>query len=489
MAFISFDPPARGGAANNAEAIEQLYRYLFSMAEKLNVAFSRVNAATGTGSGQTSTGPVNMISNKAIKLAVVSGVKTDYIEVLEDHVTIKTEGIFDVRSGKFQVLTDDFQLSLVRDDGNEVVLDIDPDGGTTMKAVHAGNLREAVFDRIHFTDAEAIGGLRGLADFLKRTDCRDVAYTMSGDEYGEVTLDGYNGALHIYAEGHRIPQLLINEGFAARTCIQDGILTQNAAGKLCVEQHGGALSLRDCWFDQVDAGLYVDGCGELRWNQGDSSLTKVSMDTWLTVKDGGVAYVDGAIPGGSIVNDGGWVTNTSTAGSGGSGTVTPDEPETVTRTVTKYGSLGYYSSKGGFTSGECYQGYTTKQGRLYGCISFDMSDITGTVVSAQLTLTRANNVGRNRAALVNVITSDAVFGSDPTNSNYEIIAQSIGLAAWGESGTLDVTDGAQLLADGAREQIVLYTGEFSTYDDKNYSEHYAKFTSAMLTVTYESQEG
>lgn len=485
MAIVGFEPPARGKAVNDAEAIETLYRYLFNLSEKLNIALSKVGSGTNA-TDQVAQGPINMISNKSIRLAVVSGVKTDYIEVLEDHVTIMTDGIFDVQSGKFQVVTDDFTLSLVKAGGNEVVIDIDDDGGTTFKAVHAGNLREAVLDRVHFVGAASIGGMRGLADYLKRTDCRDVAYTMDSDEYGAVTLDGYSGALHIYAEGHRLPQLTLTEGFAARTCIQDALLTQNAAEQYCVEQHGGVLSLRDCWLMAADRGLYVDGCGELRWNQSRPGieLTRVEIDPWLMVVDGGTAYLGGVIPYGGIHVGGGWVTNTGTPGGG-------EEPEEdPTQTIEGACALFTYSGANGWSEGTAIQGYS-KSGRLHGGF-IDPSAVLaqlpeGETVSAYLSLHRATGAGYNTVLNTQISASNAEYGGDsPEITMGGTAAQ---LAAWDGVSSHDVTGLITEIRAGNFKNICITVFEMTAEGGKETSANYAVIDAATLTVTINTGGG
>ncbi len=416
------------------------------------------------------------------------GVKTSYIEIADDHIDVGSGGNVNIRagsalnvnSGTFDVVTGDFQMSLAKAEGTDVVMDIDEDGHTTFKAIHAGNVREAEYGYVYFTTA-SMGSMNALADWLKRTDARIAEYSMSGDEYGNVTFDNFNGVLKITGNGHRLPGITVGYGFSGTLWIADGYLTQQGASSWCLDAHCGKAVLTNCWFtESVTYGLHATHAAELRWYRGSSEgLAGYSLNPFIWTQYGGVAYYYGSIPGGGIWPDSGWVhasqTVTVVSGDGGSGS--------AASTASVAGTLGYYGSSNGWHGSECFQGYTNAKGRAYGCLSFDLSGV-GAIVSAKLTLHRKSGVGLNRKANVTVYGTTAGRGSNPANGLTGAYASGTELISWDAYATLDVTAAAQALKAGSIAQLVLYTGETGVYSGKVYSYHYAQFDSASLEVVY-----
>ena len=416
------------------------------------------------------------------------GVKTSYIEIADDHIDVGSGGNVNIRagsalnvnSGTFDVVTGDFQMSLAKAEGTDVVMDIDDDGHTTFKAIHAGNVREAEYGYAYFTTA-SMGSMNALADWLKRTDARIAEYSMSGDEYGNVTFDNYNGMIKITGNGRRLPGITLGYGFTGTLWIQDGYLSQQAENSWCLDAHGGKALLTNCWFTgSVTYGLHATHAAELRWYRGSSEgLAGYSLNPFIWTQYGGVAYYYGSIPGGGIWSDSGWVhasqTVTVVSGDGGSGS--------AASTASLAGALGYYGSSNGWHGSECFQGYTNAKGRAYGCLSFDLSSV-GTIQSAKLTLHRKSGVGLNRKANVTVYGTTAARGSNPANGLTGAYASGTELISWDAYATLDVTAAAQALKSGTIKQLVLYTGETGVYSGKVYSYHYAQFDSATLEVVY-----
>ena len=415
-------------------------------------------------------------------------VKTSYIEISDDHIDVASGGNVNIRagsalnvnSGNFDVTTGDFQMSLARDDGTDVVMDIDDDGHTTFKAIHAGNVREAVYGYTYYT-TQSIGSLSAFAEMLKRTDARIAEYNMSGDEYGNVTFDNFNGVLKITGNGHRLPGITVGYGFSGTLWIADGYLTQQGASSWCLDAHCGKTLLANCWFTgSVTYGLHATRMAELRWYRGSSEgLAGYSLNPFIWTQYGGVAYYYGVIPGGGIWKDSGFVSEgesvTVLSGSGGSGS--------TVSTASAAGTLGYYGSSNGWHAGECFQGYSNAKGRAYGCIAFDLSGV-GTIQSAKLTLYRKSGVGLNRKANITVYGTTADRGSNPANGLTSAYVSAEGLIGWDDSATLDVTAAAQALKAGTIKQMVIYTGETGVYSGKAYSYHYAQFDSATLEVAY-----
>ena len=416
------------------------------------------------------------------------GVKTSSIEIADDHIDVSSGGSVNIRagsalnvnSGSFDVVTGDFKMSLAKGDGTNVVMDIDDDGDTTFKAIHAGNVREAEYGYAYFTTA-TMGSLAALAEYLSRTDARIAEYSMSGDEYGNVTFDNFNGVLKITGNGRRLPGITVGYGFSGTLWIADGYLTQQGAGSWCLDACCGKVLLTNCWFTgSVTYGLHATHAAELRWYRGSSEgLTGYSLNPFIWTQYGGVAYYYGSIPGGGIWSDSGWVhaseTVTVVSGDGGSGS--------AASTASVAGALGYYGSSNGWHGSECFQGYTNAKGRAYGCLSFDLSGV-GTIVSAKLTLHRKSGVGLNRKANVTVYGTTAARGSNPANGLTGAYASGTELISWDAYATLDVTAAAQALKAGTIAQLVLYTGETGVYSGKVYSYHYAQFDSASLEVVY-----
>lgn len=422
------------------------------------------------------------------------GVKTSCIEIADDHITVSSGGnvnidagsAFSVNSGSFDVVTGDFQLSLAGDDGANVVMDIDDDGHTTFKAIHAGNVREAVYGYAYFT-TETMGSLSALAEYLKRTDARIVEYVMTADEYGSsvVSFGYFNGFVKITAGGHIMPPIKVDYAFSGTLWVQNGTLSALSSTGWCVETHNGKTLLDNCWFTgEVTYGVYVGNTAEVRWmntvSKASSGAQGYTLNPFLWTRYGGTAFYYGYIPGGGIWPDSGWITASSTvfttSGDGGSAS--------ETTTVSLTGTLGYYGSANGWHSSECFQGYTSVKGRAYACLSFDVSGVGATVKSAKLTLHRKSGAGLNRAVNLTVYGTTAARGSSPISSLTSAYASASGAIGWDSSATLDVTEAAQALKDGSIAQLVLYTGETSVYSGKVYSYHYAQFDSATLTVTY-----
>ena len=416
------------------------------------------------------------------------GVKTSSIEIADDHIDVSSGGSVNIRagsalnvnSGTFDVVTGDFKMSLAKGDGTDVVMDIDDDGDTTFKAIHAGNVREAEYGYAYFTTA-TMGSLAAMAEYLSRTDARIAEYSMSGDEYGYVSFARYNGAIMITGNGHRLPEIATEAGFTGTLWIRDAYLSQSSDSGWCARALAGRLFLENCWFaGGTTRGLQAAYTGEVRWYRSSSEgLQGFTLEPFIQALAGGVAYYYGAIPGGGVWENGGWAhasgTVTVVSGDGGSGS--------AASTASVAGTLGYYGSSNGWHGSECFQGYTNAKGRAYGCLSFDLSGV-GTIQSAKLTLHRKSGVGLNRKANVTVYGTTAGRGSNPANGLTGAYASGTELISWDAYATLDVTAAAQALKSGTIKQLVLYTGETGVYSGKVYSYHYAQFDSATLEVVY-----
>ena len=408
-------------------------------------------------------------------------VKTSAIEIAEDHldvysggsVNIKAGSALNVNAGTFGVVTGDFQLSLAKADGTDVVMDIDGDGHTTFKAIHAGNVREAEYGYAYFTTA-TMGSLSALAEYLRRTDARIVEYRMTADEYGEVAFEYFNGALLINADGHKVPGLTAGWTFSGDLKVSAAVFTNT------MYAYSGVIRLMDCWFESgFGCGVYAEATADVRWVNTSSGLAGVTMNPFIWTRFGAAVYYSGNTPGGELWNEHGFLIKgtavTEISGSGGGG----GTPSTASVT----GALGYYGSSSGWHGSECFQGYTNAKGRAYGCVSFDLSGV-GTITSAKLTLHRKSGVGLNRKANVTVYGTTAGRGSNPANGLTGAYAAGEGVIGWDGSATLDVTAAAQALKAGTIAQLVLYTGETGVYSGKVYSYHYAQFDSASLEVVY-----
>lgn len=420
------------------------------------------------------------------------GVKTSYIEIADDHidissggnVNIKAGGAMNVNSGTFDVTTGDFSMSLAKDDGTDVVMDIDDDGHTTFKAIHAGNVREAEYG-YNYYDTASMGSLKAMADYLARTDARALEYQMSADEYGHVTLKEYNGYFKIYAAGHKLPKITVANSFTGTLWISTGYLSSEGGrygDPWALTVSGGNVFTTNCWFAPgTTAGIMVEYGGIYRWlNWKDlSTETGYTLDPFIYASAGGIAHVIGGIPAGGrdiwhgFIHEGAYLS--VHGGTGGSGS--------TVSTASAAGTLGYYGSSNGWHAGECFQGYSNAKGRAYGCLAFDLSGV-GTIQTAKLTLHRKSGVGLNRKANVTVYGTTADRGSNPANGLTSAYVSAEGLIGWDGSATLDVTAAAQALKAGSIAQLVLYTGETGVYSGKAYSYHYAQFDSATLEVAY-----
>ena len=431
------------------------------------------------------------------------GVKTSYIEIADDHIDISSGGnvnieagsALNVNSGTFDVTTGDFSMSLAKDDGTDVVMDIDDDGHTTFKAIHAGNVREAEYG-YNYYDTASMGSLQAMADYLARTDARAVEYQMSADEYGHVTLKEYNGYFKIYAAGHKLPKITVANSFTGTLWISTGYLSSEGGAygdKWALTVDGGNVFTTNCWFAPgTTAGIMVEYGGIYRWlNWNDlSGETGYTLDPFIYAASGGIAHVIGGIPAGGrdiwhgFIYVGAYLSeHGSGSGGGGSGGGGSGGSGSTVSTASVAGTLGYYGSSNGWHAGECFQGYSNAKGRAYGCLAFDLSGV-GTIQSAKLTLHRKSGVGLNRKANVTVYGTTADLGSNPANGLTSAYVSSAELIGWDDSATLDVTAAAQALKAGTIKQLVIYTGETGVYSGKAYSYHYAQFDSATLEVAY-----
>lgn len=415
-------------------------------------------------------------------------VKTSYIEISDGHIDVSSGGNVNIQAGSalkvnagtFDVTTGDFQMSLAKADGTDVVMDIDGEGHTTFKAIHAGNVREAEYGYAYFTTA-TMGSLSAFAEMLTRTDARVAEYSMSGDEYGKVTFDYYSGVVKITGNWHRLPALELGYSFSGTVWVQNGYLSQQSGDGWCVLAHSGRLLVDNCWFaDGTTRGMQASHMGELRWMRPSAEgLQGFTLSPFIQTIYGGVAYYYGSIPGGGVWTDSGWTyasqTVTVVSGDGGSGS--------AAGTASVAGVFGYYGSSNGWHASECFQGYTNAKGRAYGCVSFDLSGV-GTIQSAKLTLHRKSGVGLNRKANVTVYGTTVGRGSNPANGLTGAYASGTELISWDAYATLDVTAAAQALKNGTIAQLVIYTGESGVYSGKVYSYHYAQFDSASLEVVY-----
>lgn len=389
-----------------------------------------------------------------------------------------------VNAGKFGVSTADYSLSLVKDDGNEVVMDIGDDGYTTMKGIHAGNVREAVYGTLSHTTA-TLGSLTGLASLLMTTDARHVEYTMTKDEYVDVTFSQFSGSVKVNANGHRLPFIFVDGSFSGSVMIDNGILAGTTKQAMTVAN--GRVFLYNCWFAGGSTqGIYAYYQGEVNWINGAStpptSIKLTQFFMWAHV--GGTIRYNGYIPGGEIwcganlghVIAGDHVTVLSPASGSGGGTVDTTKSATLTAT------LGWISDKQSWKTGTMYQGYTTGKGKCYGCMRFTLPGDVTTVISATLTLHRVDGVGRGSTVEANLYSSTSAWGATP--SNRTLRTSKATAPAWNQSGDIEATAAAQALADGATQLVLFQSGETATLSGKVYSYNYAQFDSAVLNIAY-----
>ena len=407
-------------------------------------------------------------------------VRTSYISLEQDKLEIGTGGLLNIKSGAMHVSTGDYVLSLVGDDGDEVVMDIGDDGYTTLKGIHAENIREAVYGYVYHTTA-TIGSLATLAQHLTRTDARVVEYSMTADEYGKVVFSCYSGSLFINANGHRLPKLFFDMSCSCDVRIYNAILSPGTE-QYCAEIYGGRVVFEECWFASgAPCGIYARYAGEVRWynyRADTTALQGFNMTPVFFAHVGGVIFYSGNIPSGDIGNEHGWIVPGTyvnpIGGSGGSA------PAIQTATVTGY--LGWISDKHAWSGGVAYQGYTTGKGECYGCIRFDLPTASA-LVSATLTLRRATGVGKGAPTDVHLYGSGSAFGSKPVLGT--LYAERNDAASTGETVSVDVTAAVQALYNGQLAQLVLYEGDGYTLSGKVYSTDYCAWDSATLDVVYQ----
>ena len=402
------------------------------------------------------------------------------MEIETDHINVGTGGDLNVDCGSIHLRTsDDFDLAFVRNDGDDVVMVMEEDGSMTFgNGIHARNVREAVFGDIWYAST-AIGGVAGLAKLAATTDGRHVSMTMQNDEYGVVRFSFYSGKITIWAAGHRLPCLEIDKTFSGEIHIIGGVLQSGGANTFAISQSGGRLVLNDCWFtDFTKGGIYADYCAEARWFNTQSGVTGRTMDPFIWARYGATVYYCGNIPAGGIWADYGWTipSGTPTVIGGSSASTSGHQSATLT------GTLGWISTKKGWSDGLAYQGYTTGKGECYGCFRFALPSGAQSIVSATLTLHRKSSTGKGAPVDIHLYGSATAWGSRPAlGTQYASRADAV-LA--GNTVTLDVTAAAQALLAGSIAQLVAYEGDGSTMSGQVYSTDYCAWDAATLDVTY-----
>ena len=211
-----------------------------------------------------------------------------------------------------------------------------------------------------------------------------------------------------------------------------------------------------------------------------------------TVPAGGVSYVETFEP--NNIN--------SVVPTGADGTPSIPVVYTTTYAMTNADSYaqGNVDSWNYNNDDDVRQGYTGQAGRIYGCIWFDNDTIQNglsgkTINQASLRLTAQKYVGRGVAVSVHLHGTSTEYasrnGAPTLVTDYGII----GTAEPGVTTTLSIpTTVIDDLVAGTIKGLTLFSDDTANYNDRNYSENYAKFDGAtsgdantrpLLTVIYQ----
>lgn len=415
-----------------------------------------------------------------------TGVKTSYIEITDDSIDISTGGVLNVEGADIHLRSsDEFDISFVQDDGDTVVMNMEENGSMTFgQGISAPNVREAQYGAVTLYSS-AIGGLAGLAEYLKTTDARYVTYYCEADDYGtRVTFNHFNGFLAIKGQGYQIPA--INGGFGVTGCvhIQNAILHQTLSTAYALQAAAGVWYIDNCWFSGTTIyGILSQYFAEVRW-WNNSHTEKLTLTYLMRAAYGGVVRYAGHVPGGAVNQYNGGYVEKSEFG------VTVYAAETAstattTSTTSLTGTLGWICTKKSWATGVAYQGYTTGKGQCYACFKFTLPSGAKTITAAKLTLHRKSGVGKGDYIDICLYGSATAWGSKPTlGTKYN---ESLDAVLAGKSTVLDVLTAAKALLAGTITQFVLYVNETSTLSGKVYSSNYCAWDSATLDITYTTE--
>ena len=120
---------------------------------------------------------------------------------------------------------------------------------------------------------------------------------------------------------------------------------------------------------------------------------------------------------------------------------------------------------------------------------FDTADILGKhIISATLTMKRVSGIGGGSSVAVGIYgtTAASASGTPAIGTQYTSVA-----LANGGTGTVDVTDAVQALADGRINGLMIYDSRTGTFSGKTYTYGYCKVYGSgesvppTLNVTFE----
>lgn len=171
--------------------------------------------------------------------------------------------------------------------------------------------------------------------------------------------------------------------------------------------------------------------------------------------------------------------------------VEPDAPTITTLSIPAKASRtwgdGWLSTSSFGTA--LYQGATGGGTLRRGCMWFDTADILGKhIISATLTMKRVSGIGGGSSVAVGIYgtTAASASGTPAIGTQYTSVA-----LANGGTGTVDVTDAVQALADGRINGLMIYDSRTGTFSGKTYTYGYCKVYGSgesvppTLNVTFE----
>lgn len=429
----------------------------------------------------------------------VEWLKTSYIEILKDAITLMSGGSINIEAGatlavlaaKMQLITEDFVLALGSEDNMALTVENDTSspyyGYLRARGLLADNHRPYISSATY--KSSEIGGMQGFADLLAANTYGYVELVVDQAEYGTSFVTLYNvfaGRVIIKASSMSTNMRPLSFDRVSATVTLENLMW-DCAGSTALMMNSGVYRIVNCWIKSANLGLAVDNGAMAAWYSTDGGDAGGYCSDFFSRSIYGSRFqAEGNIPGSArhaSMGDcwrayGGSYTDLGvTVKSSGSTSTSTYQSTTLTATI------GWRSnSQNSWHSGVMYQGYSKGKGWIRGCMKFTLPSMT-TLQSATLTLHRVSGAGKGAPVDIKVYSSTATWQSLPSTDSLTLRASRDDAVLGGQSVSIDVTSAVSALRSGAT-QLVLFTGEGSTLGSHEYSSNYAKFDSATLEITY-----
>lgn len=385
-------------------------------------------------------------------------------------------------SGGVYLSSSEFTLSLLDNDAEISIMEINDDGYAVFgRGIYATNVRPYIRNATY--NSSSIGGLQGFADLLATNTYGEVTLNYDSVDTTVSPIQFSNfmaGTINIVSSTRRSSPPIHITGGIGNWNISNLMVSTNVNMTAFLVESGNVI-LRDCWVTSARVGIYASKNGTLSWICSNSNLTGSCSEYFAYADGGGDISVYGNVPTDSNNNE----IMLVEAARGVNAANRGSSVEPIIQTNRAPVSFRWKSDKQSGETSVMYQGYTVGKGKCYGCMTFDLSFITGSIVSASLELHRSSGVGYGTYVDVAIYGSTTSYGSKPSiGTKYIDIDNSIDQ---NETKTYNVTQAIIDMHAGLINQIFLYQADDTDVasSDKVYSRDYAKFDSVSLSVTWE----